>query len=53
MLTRKIIFDCERMKYPFTGLYSFCHQLGMALKEKSNNKISFYLPQKEKDVFGF
>lgn len=52
MPTPKIIFDCERMKYPFTGLYSFCYQLGMELKLQSNNKISFYLPEKEKHTFG-
>lgn len=52
MSTNKIIFDCERMKYPFTGLYSFCHHLGMALKEQSNNSISYYLPQSEKNIFG-
>ena len=35
---QKILFDCERMKYPNTGLYHFCLQLGNALQlELSNN----------------
>lgn len=49
------VFDCERMKYPHTGLYHYCHHLGMALKKKSidsNIDISYYLPIKEKDSFG-
>ena len=49
----KIILDCERMKYPFTGLYSFCHHLGTALKKLDDKKVlTFYLPNKEKDIFG-
>ena len=28
---KKILFDCERMKYPNTGLFHFCLQLGKAL----------------------
>lgn len=51
----KIILDCERMKYPHTGLYHFCHQLGISLKELSHNtqtEITFYTPEKEKEVFG-
>lgn len=54
-MREQIIFDCERMKYPYTGLYSFCKELGNALlrqKPSSDNKIAFYVPQKEKGVFG-
>lgn len=29
---QKILLDCERMKYPNTGLYHFCLQLGTALQ---------------------
>jgi glycosyltransferase involved in cell wall biosynthesis len=48
-----ILFDCERMKYPNTGLYEFCLQLGNALREEiAEEKLSFYLPEKQKTVFG-
>lgn len=32
----KIVFDCERMKYPNTGLYHFCKNLGQALIDKAD-----------------
>ena len=51
----KIIIDCERMKYPHTGLYHFCYNLGMALTEIVNpasEELSFYLPAKKINVFG-
>ncbi len=31
----KILFDCERMKYPHTGLYHFCWELGQELITQS------------------
>ncbi|CAN5839623.1 hypothetical protein BH10BAC2_BH10BAC2_34690 [soil metagenome] len=52
---RNILFDCERMKYPHTGLYHFCLQLGNALIRNSDTgseKISFYLPNSAGKVFG-
>ncbi len=53
-MSKKIIVDCERMRYPNTGLYHFCLQLGKALKNQigSEDEIGFYLPKTEKDVFG-
>lgn len=54
-MSKRIIFDCERMKYPFTGLYYFCKELGTALlknNENSDKEISFYLPKKEAGIFG-
>ncbi len=51
----KIIFDCERMKYPHTGLYHFCHHLGNALKEEAvqyNHNISFFVRESERLSFG-
>jgi glycosyltransferase involved in cell wall biosynthesis len=42
-----ITIDCERMKYPFTGLYEFCFQLSSAVyqkKEMVNGSLSFYTP---------
>lgn len=53
--TRNILFDCERMKYPHTGLYHFCLQLGNALIRNSDaalEKISFYMPAAAGKVFG-
>lgn len=47
--------DCERMRYPNTGLYHFCLQLGKALQAQAdheNEEVGFYLPKAEKGVFG-
>lgn len=52
---RNILFDCERMKYPHTGLYHFCLQLGNALIKNGNpelEKVSFYIPASAGNVFG-
>ncbi len=51
---QKIVFDCERMKYPHTGLYHFCQQLGNALlKEvRSDEEIVFYTSKKNMRTFG-
>ncbi|MGC4233561.1 MAG: glycosyltransferase family 1 protein [Niabella sp.] len=54
-MNKNIILDCERMKYPYTGLYYFCKELGAALirtNQSSNNHLAFYVPEKEKGVFG-
>jgi glycosyltransferase involved in cell wall biosynthesis len=50
----KIIFDCERMKYPHTGLFHFCLQLGTGIlqENKSKNKICFYTPPSAGKIFG-
>ena len=51
----KIILDCERMKYPHTGLYHFCHNLSKHLLASSNpekEEINFFLPANLKNVFG-
>ena len=50
-----IMFDCERMKYPHTGIYHFCLQLGSALIELSDKQkevIDFYIPPSAAGVFG-
>lgn len=46
--------DCERMKYPNTGLYKFCEHLGWSLlKQKNENEeISFYVSPNELNYFG-
>lgn len=51
----RVVFDCERMKYPNNGLYSYCKQLGAALlrmKPKLDCELAFYVPQKAKEIFG-
>lgn len=52
---KKIVFDCERMKYANTGLYSYCLQLGMRLPqacEPARERIVFFTPQQLKGLFG-
>lgn len=51
----KIIVDCERMKYPHTGLYHYCLQLGHALQQSINatkESLSFYVRSSEHNIFG-
>lgn len=50
----RILLDCERMKYPHTGLYHFCLQLGKALQERKspNEEITYFLPPGAEKVFG-
>lgn len=43
----KIIFDCERMKFPDTGLYHYCLNLGRHLEKNinlHNEQLFFYTP---------
>lgn len=50
MKEKVVIFDCERMKYPFTGLYEYCAQLSKNLvnnQENKNMRLAFYVPKKE------
>jgi len=49
---QKIIFDCERMKYPDTGLYHYCMNLGRYLEKNINlreEQLLFYTPPGEQD----
>lgn len=50
----KVIFDCERLKYPNTGLYTFCKYLGAALLKNasSDQEITTYIPAKTGNIFG-
>ena len=51
----KILIDCERMKYPHTGLYHYCYNLGKNLVENCNRQtetLQFFLPEKEGAIFG-
>lgn len=47
-----ILIDCERMKYPYTGLYTFCHELGNALLKIAGDELCFYLPGNQRGHFG-
>lgn len=49
-----ILFDCERMKYPHTGLYTFCHELGTALLQQAqaDERFVYYIPSKLGQQFG-
>lgn len=54
-MLNKIYIDCERMKYPHTGLYHFCLQLGNAIVHEINAEheaVEFYLPESEIGAFG-
>lgn len=48
----RIIFDCERMKYPDTGLYHYCRNLGRFLEnnvDAHSEQLFFYTPPGEQD----
>ncbi|MBL7730695.1 MAG: glycosyltransferase family 4 protein [Chitinophagaceae bacterium] len=48
----KIVFDCERMKYPDTGLYHYCMNLGKYLEKNislAEEQLYFYTPPGEQD----
>lgn len=49
----KITLDCERMKYPHTGLFEYCQQLGQSLKSAKDigDEISFYLESAAQQYF--
>ena len=49
---KKIIFDCERMKYPDTGLFHYCLNLGKHLEKNINlrhEKLFFFTPSWEQE----
>jgi glycosyltransferase involved in cell wall biosynthesis len=52
--TRNILLDCERMKYPYTGLYYYCLHLGKSLLKEVPNDLGlcFYVPGAAGPVFG-
>lgn len=52
---RKIVIDCEKMRYPNTGFYYFCKNLASNVIEQADKdleKINLYLPKKEVGSFG-
>ncbi len=52
----RIILDCDLMKFPNSGLYHYCLNLGRYVNKHLNTKngeqIKFYVPEKEKNSFG-
>jgi glycosyltransferase involved in cell wall biosynthesis len=50
---QRIAFDCERMKYPHTGLYHFCMQLGNALLQTApdQREVLLYAPASARKEF--
>ena len=53
-ITKTIAVDCERMKYPHTGLYNYCYHLSKALiaSNKKEQKLCFYTPPFLSKIFG-
>jgi glycosyltransferase involved in cell wall biosynthesis len=49
----EIILDCERMKYPYTGLFEYCHQLGLALfqTKEEKDKVDIYIQKRNQHFF--
>jgi glycosyltransferase involved in cell wall biosynthesis len=53
-MTKRIIFDCERMKYENTGLYHYCLNLGnhlIPLADSAHEQLDLYLPPGNKKLF--
>lgn len=50
----KIVLDCERMKYPFTGLNTFCKQLAAAMRQtvEEKDQLSFFVAPKDDGFLG-
>lgn len=52
----KIILDCDLMRYPDSGLYHYCLNLGLQVKDilfnNDEGNISFYVPPSAKMAFG-
>jgi glycosyltransferase involved in cell wall biosynthesis len=52
---KKIVFDCERMKYSSTGLYHYCLNLGKHVEKKLNardEQVTFYSPANAVSAMG-
>jgi glycosyltransferase involved in cell wall biosynthesis len=52
----KVVFDCERMKYPNTGIYHYCFHVATALSKiflrNPENQLGVYLTKKLHGIFG-
>jgi glycosyltransferase involved in cell wall biosynthesis len=51
---KRIILDCDLMRFPHSGLYHYCLNLGMSVSELLNDdeRMKFYTPPREKEAFG-
>jgi glycosyltransferase involved in cell wall biosynthesis len=53
---KKIILDCDLMRFPDSGLYHYCLNLGLyvnqLLNKEQQQKIFFYVPPNEAESFG-
>ena len=52
---KQLVFDAERMKYPHTGLYHYCLQLGLALQkeiDENTEELKFYVRPGHGKSFG-
>lgn len=51
---KNVLIDCERLKYPNTGLHTFCTELAQALLKNKATEIdyTFYVPKNKEAVFG-
>ena len=52
---KQLVFDAERMKYPHTGLYHYCLQLGLALQkivDEKREELKFYVRPGHEQSFG-
>ncbi|HEY1113920.1 MAG TPA: glycosyltransferase family 1 protein [Chitinophagaceae bacterium] len=51
----KIVLDCDLMRFPNSGLYYYCLNLGVnvnqLLDEQGGERMQFYVPPQEKDTF--
>lgn len=54
MTRQRIVFDCERMKYQNTGLFSYCMSLGQHIRKNldASEEIAFYIPPTAVNSFG-
>ncbi|MBL7730694.1 MAG: glycosyltransferase family 4 protein [Chitinophagaceae bacterium] len=55
MTGRKIILDCDLMRYRHSGLYHYCLNLGnyvnRRLQAENKDLLSFYVPKEERNSF--
>lgn len=54
-MPKQIVLDCERMKYPNTGLYHYCFQLAQALQRNADpqkEQLNLYIREASMPDFG-
>ncbi len=55
MMPPRVIVEDERMKYPYTGLFTFCEQLSKSLvknQHQTQAELSFYVPENQVGFLG-